>query len=358
MTKFVCGPAVRCAAVWCALAGFTGLVSAAQTAPLTAPAPVPSPTAQPRIPLAPPARDPQTPTAPPAPIKFPPIDSSKITATSPTPQTVDAFLHAVWGSDDNREWRVASIQPASEPGFVKVEVLVGDKRQPTRIATYAFLVTPDGKHAVVGDLAPFGPTPFAENRAILQQRANGPARGAADKQLEFVEFSDLQCPNCKAAHGTVDQLVKDFPQAHIVFENLPLPAVHAYALQAAELGVCVRQAKGDPAFFTYAQKVFDSQADLTPDKADATLRVAIIAAGADPTAVMACSTQPATHAAVDAQIKLATDLGITSTPTLAVNGRILPLTQVPYAGLKKVIIYQGQLDGIAVKEQPSLTTLK
>lgn len=296
--------------------------------------------------------------APVGPVKFPPVDPKNFTASNPSPQTVDAFLHSIWGVDENREWRVAAVQPAASPGFVKVEVYVADKRQPARVGTYTFLVTPDGKHAVAGDLSPFGASPFAETRTTLQQRADGPARGAASKDLELVEFADLQCPNCKAAQGTMDQLVKDFPQAHVVYQNLPLPGIHPYAMQAAEVGNCVRQAKGDPAFFVYAQKVYDTQADLTTEKAESTLRAAITAAGADPAAVMTCASQPATKAAVDASVKLATDLGINGTPTLVVNGRILPLTQVPYAGLKKIIVYQGQLDGMTVKEQPSLSSLK
>ena len=292
------------------------------------------------------------------PVQFPAVDPKNFTAPSPTPQMVNEFLHAVWGVDENREWRVASIQPAMEQGFVRVEVYVGDKRQPTRLASYNFMVTPDGKHAVSGELSPFGSHPFEDMRTTLQQRADGPARGATSKDLELVEFADLQCPSCKAAQSTMDQLVKDFPQAHVVYQNLPLVSVHPYAMQAAEVGNCVRQAKGDPAFFVYAQKVYDTQADLTTEKADATLRAAVTAAGADPATVMTCASQPVTKAAVDASAKLATELGITGTPTLVVNGRPLPLAQVAYTGLKKIIEYQGQLDGITVKEQPSLTTLK
>ena len=200
--------------------------------------------------------------------------------------------------------------------------------------------------------------PFAETRATLQQRADGPWRGAASKDLELVEFTDLQCPSCKAAQSTVDQLMKDFPQAHLVFQNLPMPTQHPFAMQAAEVGSCVRQAKGDPAFFVYEQKIFDTQADLTTEKADATLRAAVTAAGADPATVMTCSAGPAAKAALDASMKLAADLGISTTPTLVINGRILPLAQVPYAALKRVIVFQGQLDRVVVKEQPSLTTLK
>jgi protein-disulfide isomerase len=346
-----------------ALCAATGWAATAQTAAGTARKPLPSATGQaPASPASPQANASVTAQAPApeaaAPIKFPAVDPKNFTAASPTPDAVNEFLHAVWGVDENREWRVMAIQPSPVQGFVKVDVFVADKRQPTRIGNYMFLITPDGKHAVQGDLAPFGTHPFAETRNTLQQHADGPARGAASKDLELVEFADLQCPNCKAAQSTMDNLAKDFPQAHIVFQNLPLTSVHPFAMQAAEVGNCVRQAKGDAAFFTYAQKVYDTQADLTAEKADATLRAAVTAAGADPAAVMTCSTQPATKAAVDASVKLAGDLGITSTPTLVVNGRILPLTQVPYAGLKRLVVFQGQLDGITVKEQPSLTTLK
>ncbi len=291
-------------------------------------------------------------------IKFPAIDPKNFTAPSPTPQLVDSFLHAVWGPDETREWRVAAIQPATAPGFVRVEVYVADKRQPQRIASTSFLITPDGQHAISGELAPFGANPFAAIRTTLQQRADGPSRGAASKDLELVEFADLQCPACKAAQSTMDQLARDLPQAHIVYQNLPLTAVHPEAMQAAEVGNCVRQAKGDPAFFVYAQKVYDTQADLTAAKADATLRAAVTAAGADPAAVMSCAAQPATRAAVEASIKLANDLGVTGTPTLMVNGRPLQLAQVPVTTLERVIVYQGQADGLQVRQQPSLTTLK
>lgn len=344
------GFAVACMAAGCVAGAQTSTAPAGKRIPLTAPQ-------TPATPQAPAAQE-QAPGGPVAPVQFPPVDPKNFTATSPTVETVNSFLHAVWGIDENREWRVMSIQPATVPGFARVEVLIADKRQPTRFGSYVFLTTPDGKHAVQGDLSPFGAQPFEETRELLQQRADGPARGAAGKELQLVEFADLQCPNCKAAQGTIDQLIKDFPQARFVFENLPLPSVHPFAMQAAEVGQCVRQAKGDPAFFVYAQKVYDTQADLTAGKADATLRAAVTAAGADPAAAMACAATPATQAAIQSSIKLAGELGITGTPTLVIDGRVVSLAQVPYATLKRVVVYQGQLHGITVKEQPSLSSLK
>ena len=300
-----------------------------------------------------------TPTLPKTPAEgFPPVNPANFTAPSPAVATVNEFLHALWGVDENRTWSVASIQPTSAPGVVRVQVYVEEKTQPGKLAQTVMYITPDGKHAIAGEVVNFGPKPFEETRTLLQQQANGPARGAAGKDLELVEFADLQCPGCKAAQETMDRLVQDFPQARVIFENLPLPAVHPYASEAAAVGVCVRQAKGDPGFFRYAQKVYDTQADLTAEKADATLRSAVTAAGADPTAAMSCASTPATKDAVSASVKLAEKVGVSNTPTLVVNGRALPLGQVPYDGLAKLIVYQGSLDGITVKQQPHLTTLK
>lgn len=288
---------------------------------------------------------------------FPPVNPKNFTAQSPTLETVNSFLRSLWGIDDNRTWSVSSIQPTNAPGVVRIQVYVAEKTQPTRVGQTVFYVTPDGKHLIAGDMVNFAAQPFAEARAILQQRANGPARGAAGKDLELVEFADLQCPNCKSAQSTIDQVMQDFPQARVVFEDYPQTS-HPFALQAAAVGHCVRQAKGDAAFFKYAGKVYDTQADLTKAKVDATLRAAVTEAGADPNAVMTCSNLPATQDAVNAVLQLGMDIGVTVTPTLVVNGRLLPISQIPYDTLKRVIVFQGSLDGVTVKEQPSLKTLK
>ena len=289
---------------------------------------------------------------------FPPVNPKNFTAPSPTVETVNSFLHALWGYDSARTWSVAAIEPTVAPGVVRVQVYVSEKSQGGRLAQTVIYVTPDGKHAIAGEVVNFGAQPFAATRALLQGEANGPARGGTSKDLEFVEFADLECPRCKEAQATMDKLVEEFPQARVVFEDLPLTAVHPFAMQAAEVGQCVRKAKGDAAFFTYAQRVYDTQTDLTKEKVDATLRAAVTAASGDPAAVMACAATPAAQDAVNATLKLAADAGVSNTPTLVVNGRALPLSQIPFEALRRVIVFQGALDGITVHEQPALTTLK
>ena len=285
----------------------------------------------------------QTPKADP----FPPANPKYFTAATPTVDTVNAFLKTLWGYDTNRIWRVEAIQKTEAPGVSKVIVFVSDKSPNAKVQTTAFFVTPDGNHAIAGDgVVPFGATPFAELRKTMEARADGAARGAASKDLLLVEFADLECPHCKEAQGTMDQLVKDFPNARVVFQSFPLAQIHPFAFKAAAYGYCVQKQNND-AFFTYAAAVFDNQAALTTETADATLKNAVTKAGLDPAAIDACAATPAIKDQVNASVKLAEEIGVNQTPTLVVNGHLLPMSQVPYETLKKIVAYQAQLDGVS-----------
>ncbi|MDE1161043.1 MAG: thioredoxin domain-containing protein [Acidobacteriaceae bacterium] len=289
---------------------------------------------------------------------FPPVNPKNFTAATPTPADVNSFLKELWGYDENRTWSVVGIQKTPAPGVAKVTVMIADKAQPGKEASTVFYVTPDGKHALAGEVIDFGAQPFAEKKATLLAEAKGPSRGAKGDGLLLVEFADLQCPHCKEAQDTMDQLATDFPQARIVFENYPITEIHPYAEEAAAMGVCVRKAKGDPAFFTYASAVFEAQAALTASNHEGALATAVTRAGADAKVVAACAATPATIAEVNAERKLGEDLGVNQTPTLMVNGWALPVASVPYEVLKKMIAYRAGLDGVTVHLQPTLTELK
>lgn len=277
---------------------------------------------------------------------FPPVNLKYFTAPSPTVNTVDAFLKALWGYDENRIWRVEAIQKTGAPGVSKVVVFVSSRTPNAKVQTTAFFVTPDGNHVIAGDgVVPFGANPFAPARKMLEEQADGAARGATSKDLLLVEFADLQCPHCKDAQTTMDQLAKDFPNARIVFQSFPLAGVHPFAFKAAAYGYCVEKQKND-AFFTYASAVFDNQAALTPETGDATLKNAVTKAGLDPGTVDLCAATQAIKDQVNASFLLGEKVGVNQTPMLAVNGRVVPMASVPYETLKKIVVFQEQLDGV------------
>ena len=305
--------------------------------------------AQQDVPAAPAPQVPSGPAPAAAAPVFPKPDPANFTASAPDKDTVNAFLQASWGFDENRVWEVWAILKTEVAGVSKVILLVSDKTGKMKLTPAQFFVLPDGKHVFAGDdIMPFGEHPFAEARALAQQRADGPYRGSASKDLEIVEFADFQCPSCKTAQANMDKLAADFPKARFVFQNAPLPQ-HPAAAGAAAYGYCVSKQGGSDAFFTFAAAVFEGQDGLSSaDGATLTLNSAVIKAGLDPVTIAACAKAPATIAAVDASAKLAQDLKITQTPTLVVNGRQVP-ANIPYDTIKQIILFQAKLDGVAAQ---------
>jgi protein-disulfide isomerase len=310
-------------------------------------APVFSAVAQQEVPAAPPNGAAPAAPAPATPV-FPKPDPADFTASSPSKEVVDAFMRANLGFDDNNMWQVQAIQKTAVDGISRVVVFVGDKTGKQQPYQFVFFSTPDNKHIIVGDkVIPFGERPFAEYRTMMQQRANGPYRGAAAKDLELVEFADFQCPHCKAAQANMEKLVADFPKARIVFQSDPLAKIHPQSETAAAYGACVAKDAGSTAFFQFVSAVFDGQDGLsTPDGATLTLNSAVTKAGLDPAKISACAATAETKAAVEASVKLANDLNIASVPTLVINGRQVP-ANAPYDTLKEIIQYQAKADGVA-----------
>jgi protein-disulfide isomerase len=312
----------------------------AQTQVPAAPAQTPS------EPAAPQSAAPAAPAPAAAPV-FPAPDPANFTAAAPTKDEVNAFLQNNWGYDDNRMWQVQAILKTPVDGLSKVVIFIGDKTGKEKPQALEFFALPDGKHIISGDeVLPFGTHPFADNRTQLEQRADGPYRGSASKNFELVEFADFQCPHCKEAQANMDKLAVDFPNARIVFQNNPIVQIHPQALSAAEYGVCVNKLGGSNAFFQFASAVFEGQDGLgTSDGATLTLNSAVTKAGLDPAKVSTCAQTPAVKEQVQASIKLGTELGVSSVPMLAVDGRMVP-ANAPYDTLKKIVQYQAKLDGV------------
>jgi protein-disulfide isomerase len=285
---------------------------------------------------------------------FPPVDPANFTATTPTKQTVEDFLHAFWGYDSTRVWQIQAILPTPAPNVSRVLVLVkstnpGPKDQTAQLS---FFTLPDGKFLVADSLLPFGSKPFEGYRQILQTGATGPSRGGASKAMELVEFSDFECPHCKDAQPIVAKLLADYPSAHFVYQDFPLAQIHTEALKASIHGYCVATAGGNDAFFKFSDALFEAQAGLTPATSDQTLKDAETKAGQDPAKIAACAATPAAKEAIESSRALGDRVGVNQTPTLFVNGRALPLTGIPYEMLQKIIEFQAKLDGVPLPPAP------
>jgi protein-disulfide isomerase len=257
------------------------------------------------------------------------------TVPLPTPQTVEIFMHRMFGQDANIKWKVLAINPSSIYNVADVVVGIGDPPQISHL-----YVMPDGEHAIVGDVLPFGVDPFLSTRTKLQVRAMGPAKGPANTKLQLVEFSDLQCPHCKAAQPVMERLMKDYPQARIVFQHFPLGG-HDWAASASTYAQCVYEQ--DPeSFWRFVDGVFAVQESITKENLTLKLEQIGATAGADTAKAASCAQRPETAQRIQQSIDLGRTVGVTGTPTLYVNGRKIPsITDIPYESLRQVIDFEA-----------------
>ncbi len=258
--------------------------------------------------------------------------SADVPANLPSEDEINGFLHETFGYNPQLTWKIVGVKPAEAKGLTQVDVQISS---PEGQGGQRFFVTEDGKHAVVGDIIPFGKHPFQAARVTLQKKANGPARGPANAPVMIVEFSDLQCPHCKEANPTVERLLNENSNVRFVSQNFPLPS-HNWAERAAEYADCVGRASND-AYWKFVDGVFAAQEQITADNADEKLKGIADTAGVNGSDISACAAKPDTQARVEASVQLGKELGVNSTPTLFVNGRPVGVAGNNYDALKQLV---------------------
>jgi len=256
----------------------------------------------------------------------------------PSEDTVNAFMQQTFGYDSTITWKVASIKPAAAQGLAEVNLVVTNSQGQSAMTLY---VTPDGKHAMTGEILPFGAKPYAPAHEALLKGMNGPSKGPAKAAATIVEFSDLQCPHCKEAQPTVDKLLAEEPSARFVFQQFPLP-MHNWAAKAAGYADCVGRASND-AFWKFVEGTYAEQANITESNADEKLTAIADKSGVKGSDMAACAVKPDSKTRIDQSIALGQAVGVTGTPTLFINGRrIGNVAQVPMEILKGLVEFAAK----------------
>jgi protein-disulfide isomerase len=232
-------------------------------------------------------------------------------------------------------WKVNDIRPSEAAGLAEVTVVISNPQGSNVNKLY---VTSDGKHALTGEILPFGAHPFADARAKLEKGVTGPAKGPELAPVTIVEFSDMQCPHCKQAAPTIDSVLVGEPNTRFIFQNFPLPS-HDWAEKAAGYVDCVGRASND-AVWKFIQKTFEEQTNITAANVDEKLKTIANDSGVKGDDIAVCAEKPDTKARVQASIELGKAVGVTGTPALLVNGRMLS-GGAPADALKKIVEFQA-----------------
>jgi predicted DsbA family dithiol-disulfide isomerase len=143
---------------------------------------------------------------------------------------------------------------------------------------------------------------------------NAPALGPPDAKVTIVEFSDFQCPFCRNSQAALKELLEHYP-AHVrlVFKHRPLD-IHAEAFSSAQAAFCAGQ-QGN--FWPYHDELFRA-ADLSPEN----LAKLALNLHLDPVQFRTCLNSEPARAAIQNDVDEAKRLGIDSTPTFLINGKL------------------------------------
>jgi len=146
----------------------------------------------------------------------------------------------------------------------------------------------------------------------------------AHPRMTIVEFADFNCPHCKHAAPSLHAFAASRKDVLLVFQNFPLdgscnPAINGpgHSCEFAKSTFCAeKESKGwlahDWLFSHQGQNIEPGLSDMTKEL------------GLDPTRFHACLESSEAHSAILEQAKLGENAGIKGTPSIFVNGKLLP----------------------------------
>jgi thiol-disulfide isomerase/thioredoxin len=155
---------------------------------------------------------------------------------------------------------------------------------------------------------------FRTPRAPRIDVSAAPSKGASAGRVSIIEFVDYECPHCKHAQTLMRQLVEEYPSdVKVYFKHFPL-SQHTNARLAAEAAVAA-QKQGK--FWPYNDKIWANSESLSP----AVLEKSAKEVGLDTARFRADMDSDPVKNRVQQDKTEGNDLGISSTPTIYINGR-------------------------------------
>lgn len=213
---------------------------------------------------------------------------------------------------------------------------------PEQKTTYEFLLSKDGKKLLRMTEIDITPEAYAKTlaqnaekrreRAQLMKKINTagrPWRGAAAPKVTIVVYDDFQCPYCSMLYKTLfaDSMKEYADRVRIVLKDFPLSEIHPWARRAAIDSNCLAEQSSE-AYWDFSDYVHARQSEISGPNRDLNASVARLDNAAldagqkrklDGTILQSClKLQP--EAQLNASVKEADSLGVSSTPTMFING--------------------------------------
>lgn len=167
--------------------------------------------------------------------------------------------------------------------------------------------------------------------------ASGWVRGDKNAKVSLVEFSDLQCPACKAYQPNIDKALKEFNgEIKLTYKHFPL-TIHKNSTAAAK---AAEAAGAQEKFWEMHDLLFDKQEEWSV--LDSTAVVDKFGQyakdlGLNIEKFKLDYSDKSYEAKITAQENEGTNAGVAATPTFFLNGVKIENTPQSYSELKKLI---------------------
>lgn len=189
--------------------------------------------------------------------------------------------------------------------------------------------TPTNNQAAVSQAEALKQAKALLNDKMAPVSASEHLLGSAQAPLTVIEYSDLECPYCKAFHRasqTLNDKYATSSQLAFVFRHFPLN-IHPKATSEAAAAECAATLGGNDKFWQYLDQVFA----VTPSNngLDLTLLPTLATKlGIDETKFNACLNDQKTADFIAGEVKKGEDIGVDGTPFVVIMNsdgeKILP----------------------------------
>ena len=170
------------------------------------------------------------------------------------------------------------------------------------------------------------------NSQDSQPAADHPQRGGDNAAVTIVEYSDYQCPYCRAVESSLRRVLKKYgDQVRLVYMDFPL-GFHQHAMEAA---IAARCADEQGQFWSYHDALIENPSGLST----VALKTTAAQLGLDPVSFDACLDGRKYESAVVADRTQGERIGAHGTPYFIVGSHPMSGAQ-PDSAFESAIDYQ------------------
>lgn len=163
---------------------------------------------------------------------------------------------------------------------------------------------------------------FKKSKSVMWDHPSSQAK------LSIVEFSDFECPGCRAKWPLINSLLGKFGEkVEHGMVNYPIPSIHPWAFRAATAAWCLtRQNPGQ--LVDFKEHFYNLQQNMEVSMVKETASDFVAGQGLDSEAFDGCYLKEAAITSVHHQMEFGQSMGVMATPTYFLNGWMV---QVPEA---------------------------